>query len=712
MSNAFVRYICILFFSTLTLGQSISWQWQDPYPINRARGASHFTNSQEGWMGGGIGEVQYTNDGGVTWQRRAILTEQSIHDIEFLDSNTGFAVGSEASIFKTLDGGLTWSQTTLPPSTGFLNEIHFKNAQTGIAVASLGNVIRTTNGGVTWDVIQVGINEDLYGIENFSGDTWHACGTDGTIFKSTDDGLTWSIFQHPTIAAFFNIQFVDALNGWAAGSGGILATTGDGGINWDISFLPMTSWISDIHFNDVSNGWAATGGNSILKTIDGGITWTEVEIDSSLFLSQGINGLVFTDNQTIYLTGDVIYKSMDNGSAWQRLDRELPFSMYTGVYFTTPDSGWVIGRANTDLTYIAHTSNGGQTWETTQLSDFSQPSQGIFFINSQHGWIGISSSVWRTIDGGVNWNSYSLPVTNSVEDILFIDELNGWVITSNGPVLKSNDGGETWITQPIGNEQILALDFSDSQNGWAVGRDGGIYHSTDGGTNWTTQNSNTTEILNDVDFLNPLVGWCVGNEGIILKTVDGGNTWIPENRPVPSFFIQVQVIDENTVWVLDALTNSSVGLTTTADGGNTWDVIALPLFARRSSFSFADPETIFIVGGDRPRNTIYRGKLDLTTGLSTSDFQTLHPGNFELQANYPNPFNPQTTITYTLNKSGNVELAIFNSIGQQLTTLTNERQAAGFYSTTFKADNYPSGTYYYRLKVDGFTQTKGMILVR
>jgi len=90
----------------------------------------------------------------------------------------------------------------------------------------------------------------------------------------------------------------------------------------------------------------------------------------------------------------------------------------------------------------------------------------------------------------------------------------------------------------------------------------------------------------------------------------------------------------------------------------------------------------------------------------------IKPESFVLEQNHPNPFNPQTTISYTLNTTGNVELAIYNTLGQHLATLTDQRQTAGSYSTTFKADNYPSGTYYYRLRLDGLTQTKGMILVR
>ena len=85
---------------------------------------------------------------------------------------------------------------------------------------------------------------------------------------------------------------------------------------------------------------------------------------------------------------------------------------------------------------------------------------------------------------------------------------------------------------------------------------------------------------------------------------------------------------------------------------------------------------------------------------------------FELKENYPNPFNPSTTINYELAKSGFTSLKIYDVLGKEIATLVNEKQDAGTYSLQWNASNYSSGVYFYTLQADGFVQTKRMILTK
>jgi len=85
---------------------------------------------------------------------------------------------------------------------------------------------------------------------------------------------------------------------------------------------------------------------------------------------------------------------------------------------------------------------------------------------------------------------------------------------------------------------------------------------------------------------------------------------------------------------------------------------------------------------------------------------------FALLPNYPNPFNPETQIRYRLAKQSFVELTVFNMLGQNVQTLVKRRQNAGSYSLKFKAENIPSGVYFYRLRAGGFNRVRKMILLR
>jgi hypothetical protein len=107
-----------------------------------------------------------------------------------------------------------------------------------------------------------------------------------------------------------------------------------------------------------------------------------------------------------------------------------------------------------------------------------------------------------------------------------------------------------------------------------------------------------------------------------------------------------------------------------------------------------------------------------TPGKINSTFSAIHdhreaaPVSFQLLQNYPNPFNPTTIIGYSLPSTTMVELTVYNTLGQKLQTLFNNKQKSGKYEVRFDAKNLSSGIYFYRLKTTKFSQIKKMILLR
>jgi len=85
---------------------------------------------------------------------------------------------------------------------------------------------------------------------------------------------------------------------------------------------------------------------------------------------------------------------------------------------------------------------------------------------------------------------------------------------------------------------------------------------------------------------------------------------------------------------------------------------------------------------------------------------------YKLEQNYPNPFNPITHINYSLAKASNVEITIYDILGQEVTRLVKERQNAGKYIVTLNAQALSTGLYFYKIKADNFTKTKKMLLVK
>ena len=106
----------------------------------------------------------------------------------------------------------------------------------------------------------------------------------------------------------------------------------------------------------------------------------------------------------------------------------------------------------------------------------------------------------------------------------------------------------------------------------------------------------------------------------------------------------------------------------------------------------------------------------LPTGISLPE-TAAPPQNFELRQNYPNPFNPETTIQYQLSNATQVKLVIFNIRGEQVNTLVDDLQQAGFYSVPWNGKDVSgrkaaSGVYFYRLETKRFAKIKKMVLIQ
>lgn len=88
------------------------------------------------------------------------------------------------------------------------------------------------------------------------------------------------------------------------------------------------------------------------------------------------------------------------------------------------------------------------------------------------------------------------------------------------------------------------------------------------------------------------------------------------------------------------------------------------------------------------------------------------PVTYNLEQNFPNPFNPTTTIRFAIPEANIVTLKVYNTIGEEVATLVNEKKEIGSYSINFNSSNLASGIYLYKLQAGDFVQTKKMILMK
>jgi len=98
-----------------------------------------------------------------------------------------------------------------------------------------------------------------------------------------------------------------------------------------------------------------------------------------------------------------------------------------------------------------------------------------------------------------------------------------------------------------------------------------------------------------------------------------------------------------------------------------------------------------------------------TTSISNED---LIVQAFSLKSNYPNPFNPTTTIPFWIPVESNVELSVFNLLGQKVATLVSEVKRPGSHEVRFDATTLTSGVYLYRLHAGEFVETRRLMLIK
>ncbi|MEI6223010.1 MAG: T9SS type A sorting domain-containing protein, partial [bacterium] len=102
-------------------------------------------------------------------------------------------------------------------------------------------------------------------------------------------------------------------------------------------------------------------------------------------------------------------------------------------------------------------------------------------------------------------------------------------------------------------------------------------------------------------------------------------------------------------------------------------------------------------------------KYTLTTGIKENG---QIPASFNLEQNYPNPFDSETKISYSLAIPAQVQLTVCNMFGQQVALLDEGFKPAGSFSADFKGDGLPSGIYYYRLQCGDRHETRKMTLIK
>ena len=199
----------------------------------------------------------------------------------------------------------------------------------------------------------------------------------------------------------------------------------------------------------------------------------------------------------------------------------------------------------------------------------------------------------------------------------------------------------------------------------------------------------------------PKAGFLLAVFCLFTNTNPLHSQWIQTNGPYGGDVYCFAVSGTN----LFAGTGDGVFLST--DNGTSWTQASTGL-TNSVVYALAVSGTNLFAGTDggvwrRPLSEMITSVEGLPTDL---------PTHFSLKQNYPNPFNPSTTISYDLPRKSQVRLAVFNALGQQVASLVDGEQQAGYYDVRFFGSGLASGAYFYRLQAGNFVETKRLLLLK
>jgi photosystem II stability/assembly factor-like uncharacterized protein/subtilisin-like proprotein convertase family protein len=572
-SGLFVAILCL--FNVAGFSQHSGWYWQNPYLQGNDLN-SIVMNGSIGWAVGGEGTVMKTSNEGFDWELIDLGTAENLNCI-YMDevSGRGWIVGNKGLIFYTEDGGNSWvkqrSGTTkilysVTAITGdcpwisgndiILNSgdhgqtwewvpcifhshffsIDLKDCDEAWVSGQQGMVISTSDEGVTWQSHSSGASSNLYCIDIVANGDYRACGYTGTIIRSSDAGSSWVKEYEKPFLYLYNVD-TRGIGGpaYAVGGEGTILETLDGGTSWTQRVSGTYTYLNDVCFQAIMHGVYATGWYGIiLRKEDGAGAEFAIMNERPLHMIQGID---FIDENTGWAVGGeeiddgvvegVILHTSDGGENWEvqaTLDDGL-----MGVDFINASEGWVVGNNG----IIRHTSNGGATWGT-QTSPMAGLLTAVFFVDEENGWI-VSRDNWgeiaHTSNGGNTWTLQEEPSQNPLNDVFFINASKGWVVGMDSTIMRTNDGGLTWLKCSLevsNNPYLRSVQFLDETTGWAVGTSGFILKSEDGGITWRDVHSGFGELLQSVYFTDLVNGWAAGVDGTILRTIDGGESWFTQ----------------------------------------------------------------------------------------------------------------------------------------------------------------------------------------
>jgi len=688
----------------------------------------------------GYGLLKST-DKGDTWNVIGLSEVLNISAIKVhpLNSNIIYAGGMgyrakspNRGVYKSTNAGQNWTKVLFISDTTSTIDIGIDYSDVNIVYAAMWERVRppyvSSTGGIT---------SGLYRSSN-GGANWTLLGTsNGLPAPSVTTGrININVSKQ-------NSSIIHAIYKTTVGNNisGIYKSTNKG-LNWTaLSMNGIESsgfdwYIGVIETDHINPNTAYVGSIDIFKTTNGGSSWVNItNAYSGTFDQQHpdqhclwINPL----NSQHLINGNDggIFVSTNGGTNWSKR-YDLPITQYYAGCIDNLNASKKYGGTQDNGSH-GSINPGPAGWEVLYGGDgfhcaVDYTNSNVIYMESQNGGIG------RSDDGGNFFNyiadGLDLSRTNWSSPYMLDIQTPSTVYFGSYLLHKSTNKGENWA--------IISPDLTKGPNGrlgtltcmsnavlpstarviYTGADDGRVMVTTNSGTNWTDITAGLpVRYVTDVvaDKRNPatayvtLSGFNMDNRNThIFRTTNYGTNWINITGNLLNVPANSLIIDYNRDSVL--FVGTDAGVFFSRNLGVSWGQVGTGLPNAPVFDLIYHQPTYKLVAATHGRSMFEVDVQNLPLSVSSSSEIV---SNFILKQNYPNPFNPETNISFELKTKSFITLKVFNIIGNEVAVLMNENKHAGSYNVKFNAASLPSGTYFYKLQSENFTDVKKMMLIK
>ncbi len=699
------KLVVILYLLLVIVGR-VNAQWT-PFGGPESGSVSILFEDSVGIFGGhefGAG-ILLTTDYGKSWIPKTKGLE--CWDINcFARNENRIFAGSNRGIYYSDDHGENWIKVVNPFMGYFKTSGIISQNDTIIATSSIGTFISTDNG-TQWRHIMNGLDTVVVNLLH-KGENFIYAGTrsDG-VFRSSDNGTTW--IKCSGGLPGYEIRCISELNGILfAGVDAGLYISDNYGENWKlVEGIPAYSAYLALISHD-NHIYAGTSSGRIFVSENNGNDWS---VFSRIAVDEYVTNISIYDDIFFANLNSIsgMYTSKDYGQTWEKspgINGSLALSMlykWENIYLGTSsglyisyDNGksWKISSDGLPVDYMNRVTSIGENLLATDSYDI--------FISEDKG------MTWRNI------SPFSYCLVNDIQ--VFEDQI---LLVTPESIFSSADMGRSWrnIDNGIhsGSSRFTIL---VNQNDLYCGTSDGIYYSGDSGQTWEQRinglRGHIVELACNDKYIFAGADWSFsGIKAEIFRSSDNGENW---EEVADNLFSAISISDLETFGdiILAGVAEFSGidgGLFISYDNGSTWEHNNEGLPDQKIIEFYKGRERIY---GLILNNGIWQRPFYPPTKL---DEEQIIPAEFILSQNYPNPFNPATKIRFALPVDSKVRVTVYNTIGQEVTTLLNGEKQAGYHHISFNAASFASGVYFYTISAKGadgqnFRTTKKMMLVK